>query len=40
MRVAKLGNSLAVLLPESVVKALKLKNGDEIENRGSRYTAI
>jgi antitoxin MazE len=31
MRVAKWGNSLAVRLPESVVKALKLKSGDEIE---------
>jgi antitoxin MazE len=31
MRVAKWGNSLAVRLPESVVKALKLKTGDEIQ---------
>jgi antitoxin MazE len=31
MRVAKWGNSLAVRLPEAVVKALKLKTGDEIE---------
>lgn len=31
MRVAKWGNSLAVRLPESVVKALQLKSGDEIE---------
>lgn len=31
MRVAKWGNSLAVRLPELVVKALKLKSGDEIE---------
>jgi len=31
MRVAKWGNSLAVRLPHSVVKALKLKTGDEIE---------
>jgi antitoxin MazE len=31
MRVAKWGNSLAVRLPESVVKALKLKTGDQIE---------
>jgi antitoxin MazE len=31
MRVAKWGNSLAVRLPEAVVKALGLKNGDEIE---------
>jgi antitoxin MazE len=31
MRVAKWGNSLAVRLPDVVVKALKLKSGDEIE---------
>jgi antitoxin MazE len=31
VRVAKWGNSLAVRLPDSVVKALKLKTGDEIE---------
>ena len=31
MRVAKWGNSLAVRLPDAVVKALKLKSGDEIE---------
>ena len=31
MRVAKWGNSLAVRLPEIIVKALKLKSGDEIE---------
>jgi len=31
MRVAKWGNSLAVLLPDAVVKALKLKTGDQIE---------
>ena len=31
MRVAKWGNSLAVRLPEAIVKALKLKSGDEIE---------
>ena len=31
MRGAKWGNSLAVRLPDSVVKALKLKTGDEIE---------
>ena len=31
MRVAKWGNSLAVRLPEPVVKALNLKSGDEIE---------
>ena len=31
MQVAKCGNSLAVRLPASVVDALKLKEGDEIE---------
>ena len=31
MRVAKWGNSLAVRFPDSVVKALKLKTGDETE---------
>ena len=31
MQVAKWGNSLAVRLPRAVVKALRLKAGDEIE---------
>ena len=31
MRVAKWGNSLAVRLPDAVVKYLELKSGDEIE---------
>ncbi|MEP6885841.1 MAG: AbrB/MazE/SpoVT family DNA-binding domain-containing protein [Gammaproteobacteria bacterium] len=31
MRVAKWGNSLAVRLPDAVVRALALKTGDEIE---------
>ena len=31
MRVAKWGNSLAVRLPDAVVKALKLKSGADIE---------
>ena len=31
MRVAKWGNSLAVRLPQAVVEALKLKEGDDIE---------
>jgi antitoxin MazE len=31
MRVARWGNSLAVRLPDAVVKALRLKSGDEIE---------
>jgi antitoxin MazE len=33
MQVAKWGNSLAVRLPSSLVKALKLKAGDRIEVR-------
>ncbi|MEX2642385.1 MAG: AbrB/MazE/SpoVT family DNA-binding domain-containing protein [Acetobacterales bacterium] len=31
MRVSKWGNSLAVRLPASVVEALELREGDEIE---------
>ena len=31
MQVAKWGNSLAVRLPATVVEALKLREGDEIE---------
>jgi antitoxin MazE len=31
MQVAKWGNSLAVRLPQAVVEALKLKEGDDIE---------
>ena len=31
MRVAKWGNSLAVRLPQVVIEALKLKEGDDIE---------
>ena len=31
MQVAKWGNSLAIRLPQSVVRALKLKAGDNIE---------
>ncbi len=31
MQIAKWGNSLAVRLPATVVKALRLKEGDEIE---------
>lgn len=33
MQVARWGNSLAVRLPASVVDALKLKEGDEIDIR-------
>ena len=31
MKVSKWGNSLAIRLPASVVKALELQDGDEIE---------
>jgi antitoxin MazE len=31
MQVAKWGNSLAIRLPQAVVEALKLKEGDQIE---------
>jgi antitoxin MazE len=31
MQVAKWGNSLAVRIPQAVVEALKLKEGDKIE---------
>ena len=31
MRVAKWGNSLAVRLPQAVVEALRLREGDDIE---------
>ena len=31
MQVSKWGNSLAIRLPTAVVKALKLKAGDEVE---------
>jgi antitoxin MazE len=31
MRVAKWGNSLAVRLPQAIVEALKLREGDEVE---------
>jgi antitoxin MazE len=31
MQVSKWGNSLAIRLPASVVKALQLKEGDEVE---------
>jgi antitoxin MazE len=31
MQVSKWGNSLAVRLPQAVVEALKLKEGDDIE---------
>ena len=31
MQIAKWGNSLAVRLPKTVVEALKLKEGDDVE---------
>lgn len=42
MRVAKWGNSLAVRLPDAIVKTLKLKSGDEIEIvvRGERVFQV
>ena len=42
MRVAKWGNSLAVLLPVAVVEVLRLKEGDEIEIHvtGARAFAV
>jgi len=42
MRVSKWGNSLAVRLPEPIVKALDLKSGDEIEIvlRGERVFEV
>ena len=33
MRVSKWGNSLAIRLPATIVKALELKDGDQIEIR-------
>jgi antitoxin MazE len=40
MRVAKWGNSLAVRLPASVVEALDLKAGDEIEVRAVKSNSL
>ena len=42
MRVSKWGNSLAVRLPDTVVKTLKLKSGDEVEIvlRGERVFEV
>lgn len=36
MQVSKWGNSLAVRLPATIVEALGLKEGDEIELRAAR----
>ncbi len=42
MQVAKWGNSLAVRLPSSVVEALELKEGDDVEIHlaGARSFAV
>jgi antitoxin MazE len=40
MRIAKWNNSLAVRLPASVVKALNLKEGDDIEIRAADWRAL
>ena len=42
MQVSKWGNSLAIRLPATVVKALELKEGDQIEVRvaGSRELEV
>jgi antitoxin MazE len=40
MKIAKWGNSLAVRLPASVVEALNLKEGDEIEIRALDWRAL
>jgi antitoxin MazE len=42
MQVSKWGNSLAIRLPAAVVKALELKEGDDIEIRiaGSRALEV
>ncbi|SDV46538.1 AbrB/MazE/SpoVT family DNA-binding domain-containing protein [Chitinasiproducens palmae] len=40
MQVAKWGNSLAVRLPASVVEALELKEGDDIEIYADRCGAF
>ena len=40
MQVGKWGNSLAIPLPASVVEALKLHEGDDIEIAGKRHFEI
>jgi antitoxin MazE len=40
MKVAKWGNSLAIRLPAAVVEALGLKEGDEIDVRVSKDSAL
>ncbi len=40
MQIAKWGNSLAVRLPATVVEALNLKEGDNIEIRASDWREL
>ena len=40
MQIAKWGNSLAVRLPASVVEALNLKEGDDIEIRAAAWRVL
>lgn len=40
MQIAKWGNSLAVRLPASVVEALNLKEGDDIEIRAADWREL
>ena len=40
MRIAKWGNSLAVRLPKSLVQALGLKSGDELEVVSAQPTRL
>ena len=40
MQIAKWGNSLAVRLPASVVEALNLKEGDNIEIRAADWREL
>lgn len=40
MKIAKWGNSLAVRLPSSVVEALHLKEGDDIEIRAAGWRVL
>ncbi len=39
MQIAKWGNSLAVRLPASLIKELRLKSGDEVEVVATRNAA-
>jgi antitoxin MazE len=40
MKIAKWGNSLAVRLPASLVEALNLKEGDDIEIRAADWREL